>query len=64
MEGTSIATNIGNAVTGGVTTIVESIGSTITSLIGNETIVYLVGLGIGLGVITFVVRKFLPRFRG
>lgn len=64
MEGTSIAANIGNAVTTGVTTIVESIGSTVTSLIGNEAIVYFVGLGVGLAVIAFVVRKFLPRFRG
>lgn len=64
MEGTSIAANIGTAITTGLSTVVESIGSTVTSLIGNEAIVYFVGLGIALTVIAFVVRKFLPRFRG
>ena len=60
-EAVSLGTSLGNAVTGGISTIETSIGSTLTSLLGNEAIMWCAGIAIGFGLVAFAVRKFLPR---
>lgn len=60
-EAVSLGTSLGNAVTSGISTIATSIGTTLTSLFGNEAIIWCAGVAIGFGLVSFAVRKFLPR---
>lgn len=59
MEG--LGANLGTAVASGVTTIATSIGTVVTSLLGNEAIMWCAGVGIALGIAAYAIRKFIPK---
>ena len=50
------------SITSGATAIVGSMSSTITTLIGNSSVLTLIGLAVGYGIVKFVINL-LPMIR-
>lgn len=62
MEGVSIMSTLLEAVTSAVTGITTALGSVVTAVFANESLLALIGLGIAFAVVGMAIAL-IPRFR-
>ncbi len=62
MEGVTIMSTLMSAVTSAVTGITTALGSVVTAVFANESLLALIGLGIAFAVVGMAIAL-IPRFR-